>query len=314
MIRRINKFFRQPNIKGILLAFGGTFLLGTNYITAKIGMRGFNPESFTLVWTGTAAVYSFLLMLVQREPKQLRVPSSSLKHLLLLGLFTGLGQIFNFTGLYLLSPTFQAFLHRSTPLITMILGIVILGESIKRGEIFPILIMIVGGCISTIGRWEIVGAGVIFTLLAALMVSGQFLIAKERSKNLNPLTLVFYRALLGTMVIAIWAFGSGRADFSQAEFQHWGITFFGAFLGPTLSFILNFKSYKYLDLVRQSEVLAIQPLLVFILAFSILGDMPTLKEFMGGFLILGGSAWLVSVHYRHRKQKQKVAKPPIIGK
>ncbi len=305
MIPKLKTLFSRPKVKGILLATGGTFFLSTNFVTAKIALRGFNPEAFTLIWTGAAAIYSFLIIIIQGKPAQLKLPLTSVKKILLLGLLTGLGQIFTFTGLSLLNPTFQSFLFRSQPLISMVFGILILGESMRRSELSPILLMIAGGVITTLGRWEIVGTGVIFTLLAALMVSGQFLTAKERSNNLTHMTLVFYRAAIGTLVIAVWVFGAGRANFAQAEFQHWGFTFFGAFLGPTLSFVLNFKSYKYLDLVRQSEALALQPVFVFILAGIFLGDLPTLKESIGGVLILIGSAWLISVHYQTHRSRHK---------
>jgi len=42
---------RSDPLKGFFYALAGSVLVSTNWVTAKYGLRGFNPETFSLVWT-----------------------------------------------------------------------------------------------------------------------------------------------------------------------------------------------------------------------------------------------------------------------
>ena len=38
-------------------------MISTNYVTAKHGLKGFNYQTFSVVWTTAAAVYALLIVL-----------------------------------------------------------------------------------------------------------------------------------------------------------------------------------------------------------------------------------------------------------
>jgi len=284
---------------GLLYAMAGTFLLSTNFVTAKYGLRGFNPETFSLIWTAAAAFYSFFIIVVTREVKSLRIPSRSVGKIIGLGVVTGFGMIFTWAGLALLDPTFQAILFRFTPAINIILGTLLFGEIIRIKEIFPILILIFGGVLSCLSNWKLVYAGVILTLLAVISTSIQLFIGKERIRKINPKILVFYRAAIGTIVIAIWTFSAGKWVI-HVDMSFWIVTLFGALLGPTLSFICMFQSFRYWEFYRTSIVLTVQPLIVLPLAYIFLNEIPGKMQLLGGLIILIGVLWLIFIHINNR--------------
>jgi len=187
------------NVKGFLYALLGAALVSTNYVTAKYGLKGFNPETFSLVWTAAASVYTFIIVLATGHIKRLIIPAHAVRTIMLLGLATGVGMILAWSGLALLDPAFASFIWRFAPVLTIMLSAVYLGERLQLRELIPVAVMVIGGGLSTFGRWHIVGTGVILTLLAACAVSVQMLIAKMKVGEIHPNVLVFYRVSIASV-------------------------------------------------------------------------------------------------------------------
>jgi len=287
---------RSNLLKGFLYSLGGTVLVSTNFITAKYGLKGFNSETFSLVWTAAAAFYSLLVVLVSRQWQQMALSPSAARSIALMGLATGAGMILGWAGLARLDPSFAAFLWRFQPVLAIMLGILFLGERLSLKEIAPVAVMIFGGCLSTIGRWDVVGLGTMLTLLACVAVAVQMVIAKARVHEIHPNILVVYRVGIGAAVIMLWTFLRGKADFA-VEASYWYVTLLGALLGPCVSFLLTFRSYRYWDLSRSSMVKTAQPLFVLPLAYIAFGQLPAGKELFGGSIILVGAFGLAWIHF-----------------
>jgi drug/metabolite transporter (DMT)-like permease len=286
---------QSNSLKGFLYALGGTFLVSTNFITAKYGLKGFNPETFSLVWTAAAAVYSFLIVLSSGQWRQMALSSRAARDMMLMGLATGVAMISGWAGLARLDSSFAAFLWRFQPVLTIMLSVFFLRERFSVKEIAPVAIMILGGCLSTIGRWDIVGIGIILTLLACCAAAVQMLIAKARVHEIRPNILVVYRVGIGAVVIMLWSLVTGKIDF-HVEASYWYVTLLGALLGPCASFLLTFRSYRYWELSRSSMVKTAEPLFVLPLAYVVFGKLPIGKELLGGCVILIGAFWLAWIH------------------
>jgi drug/metabolite transporter (DMT)-like permease len=280
---------------GFLYSFGGVALISTNFVTAKYGLMGFNPETFSFIWTTAAAVYAFIIALSIKASRDQIYPKKSIKAMVGLGTSTGVSMVLTWSGLACLNPVLSSLIWRFYPVLTMLSGVLFLKEKLSRVEIIAVMIMLMGSLISLAGRWEIVGKGVIFTILAAFTGALQLLIAKTQADKVHPNILVAYRVGIGAVVTAVWAFSSGKAEF-DVEARYWLITLAGAFLGPCASFLLTFRSYRYWSLSQSSMVLTIQPLLVLPLAYIFLGSLPTIKELAGGAVILAGAFWLAWIH------------------
>jgi drug/metabolite transporter (DMT)-like permease len=286
---------QQDNTKGFLYALGGTLLVSTNYITAKYGLMGFNPETFSFVWTLAASVYSFTIVVISGHLKGLLIPWHRVRSIAVLGLATGAGMILAWSGLSLLDPSFASFLWRFSPVLIIIFSMVFLGERLRWIETIPIVIMVLGGAMTTLGRWHIVGAGVVLTLLGCIAVAIQMLVVKMNVGEIHPNVLVFYRVSLAAVVIGLWGLANGKLHF-EVDTPHLLVTLTGAFLGPSASFLLTFRSYRYWELSRSSIVLTGQPLLVLPMAYLAFGKIPSGMELLGGFVILAGAFCLVWMH------------------
>jgi drug/metabolite transporter (DMT)-like permease len=291
--------YQRNNLKGFLFALSGTILVSTNFVTAKYALMGFNPQTFSMVWTIAATCYAFIVILISGQIKNLAIPKNVIKNIVVLGLATGIGMLLGWAGLALLDPSFASFLWRFAPVLTIMLSVFFLGERMGNKEIIPVVVMIMGGALSTIGRWHIVGLGVILTILACCAVSVQMVTAKMKVHEIHPNVLVFYRVGIAALFIVCWTFLTGKAQFN-VRFPFWGATLLGAFLGPCASFLLTFRSYKYWELSRSSIVLTSQPLIVLPMAYLAFGKIPSGMQLIGGLVILIGAFWLMFIH-KNRK-------------
>lgn len=283
--------------KGFLYSLGGAILLSTNFVTAKYGLKGFNPETFSCVWTSAAAIYALGIAMAGRSSRPQIFPRQNIKALVCLGIVAGIGMIMTWSGLSILDPVFSSFIWRFFPVLTILLGVLILKERLSRHEVFAMLLMFAGSLWSMAGRWEIVGKGVILTILACCLTSVQLLIAKSQTNLVHPNVLVVYRVGIGAVFTICWALATDTADF-DVEARYWLITLLGAFLGPCASFLLTFRAYRYWSLSRSSIVLTAQPLLVLPLAYLFLDSLPTPRELLGGCMILAGSFWISFIQIR----------------
>ena len=281
--------------RGFLYALGGTLLVSTNYVTAKYGLKGTNPETFSLVWTFAASCYSFIIVLLSRRSRDLIIPRKSIQNIALLGVATGVGMILAWSGLSLLDPSFASFLWRFSPVLIIAFSVLFLGERLRLIEVVPIAVMLLGGVLTAFGRWHIVGKGVMLTLFGCVAVAVQMLVVKLNVHRIHPNVLVFYRVGLAALIIAIWTISNGKLNLKIST-PHLLVTMLGAFLGPCASFLLTFRSYRYWELSRSSVVLTAQPLLVLPMAYLAFGKIPSGLELLGGFVILCGAFALVWLH------------------
>jgi drug/metabolite transporter (DMT)-like permease len=298
-----NTHARSNFMKGFLYALAGTFFVSTNYITAKYALRGFNPETFSLIWTATAAVYSYTIILITGKRQHLTIPTRTIGKTIVLGIATGIGMILSWAGLARLDPSFAAFLWRFAPVLIIVFSALLLGERLSIIELGPITVMILGGVLSAIGRWDVVGTGIILSLLGCCAFALQMLMAKMVVDDIHPNILVFYRVGIAVCIIALWTFLTNKADFN-VKISYWLVTFLGAFMGPCFSFLLTFHSYRLWDLSRSTIVRTTQPLFVVPLAYLILNKLPTKMEMLGGLIILAGSFWFALIHFIQKRQKK----------
>ncbi len=254
-----------------------------------------------MVWTISATIYSFIIVLATGLRKELAIQKKSIVPIVVLGASTAAAMLLGWAGLALLDPSFASFIWRFFPVLTIILSAIFLRERFTPIELIPIAIMVIGGAISALGRWSVVGLGIILTICACLAATIQMLIAKVKVRQIHPNVLVFYRVGIAALMIAIWTFSIGKADFHAAP-RYWLITMLGAFLGPCASFLFMFRSYQYWGLSRSSIVHISQPLFVLPMAFIFLQRIPTSKGLIGGFLILAGAFWLAWIHFRGKSK------------
>ena len=282
--------------KGFSYSLGGTLLVSTSYVTAKYGMAGFNPNTFALIWSSAAALYAFVIVMATGY-QHLFLSSGSAVRVTCMGLAAGASMILAWQGLSRLDPLFASFIWRFQPVLTIVFSILLLRERLLLKETFAIAIMVIGGCISTISVWHIVGVGTVLTIFACVTVTTQMLIAKKESCTVHPHALTFYRVFIAAGAIALYCFFAGDCNF-DVESSYWVVALIGAFLAPCASFLLTFRALTYWELSRVNMLKTTQPLFVLPMAYLVFGKIPGGITLFGGLLIVIGALWLSWIHLR----------------
>jgi drug/metabolite transporter (DMT)-like permease len=282
-------------IKGFLYAAAAMLMISTNFVNNKLLLSGFNPATFGLVWAVFAAIHIIVIMLVQRQGKEIyRLQSDTLKRLALVGVIHGVGILFTWTSLDYLSPSLAALIWRFLPVLMLLLGVAFLGEQISTYEVFPIALMVIGAFVSVATAWDEFGIGVILAVIACFITAVQMVIVKQVVRDISPELLALYRNGVGAIVIALWGFSTQQINFHVSP-SFWIIIFFGALVGESLTFIFFFRSYRYWELSRTGLVRTCEPLFVLLWSFLIFGALPKGQELIGGSIILIGAFWLALI-------------------
>ncbi len=295
--------------KGFFYALIGNVLVSTNFVTAKHALTGFDPGSFSLVWTAAAAVYTLVLLAVLGRLSDLAIPRRALPRMIVLGAATAAGMVLGWAGLARLDPAFSALLWRFAPVITMGLGVFFLKERLTLREVLAAAVMVAGGLWSVGGRWEAVAGGVILTLASCLANAVQMMSAKQEVAQVHPDALVFYRTGIATIFLALWVSAGGGSDF-DAPGSCWAATLVGGFLGPCASFLFTFRAYRYWDLSRVALMATVQPLWVAFFTFLFAGAVPTARDLSGGAVILTGAVWMGWIHLGGKKVEDPALETP----
>ncbi len=285
---------RRDPLKGFSYALAGTVLISTNYVMAKYGLKGFNPAAFSLVWTSGAAFYALLIVLASGRRRELALPATAVRKVVLLGLTTAPLMLCAWYGLRLLDPLFAGFLWRFSPVLAIVFGAALLRERLSLGEILALAVMVLGGSLSTMGRWHIVGLGIVLVLASCVLGAVQQLLARMTAAEVDPGVLVFYRCAIAVPLLALWVFATGKADFHVGA-SYWLVMLLGAFLGPCAGHMMTFRAYRHWELSRVSIVRTMQPLLILPMAYLAFGKLPALQEMLGGGLIFIGALWIARI-------------------
>ena len=289
-------------MKGLSYSLAATVMFAGGLVAAKYSLEGFNPYTFSVILSTSAAIWAFLIALFSRNCRSLVIQRPKTKwRVLFLGLITGVGMIMAWTGMKMLDPSFVAFLLKFQPVFAIVMGAVLLHEKLLFNELVALMVMIAGACLSLVGRWHIVGTGTVLVLLSCVLGSFQLLIGKREAQTVPAIALVFYRVAIAAVIVTVWGLLQASLDFNVAA-SYWFSTVLAAFCGPCVGVFLMFQSYHYWHLSRSSMVHTALPLFVLPMAFLFLHKIPVTRELIGGAVILLGAFWLARIQLARAKQ------------
>ncbi len=288
----------RRQLTGFFIAFAGMLLLSCNYITAKTAMQGFNPKTFASLFYIAGTTYSLVLTFAMGQGGQLRVRGRDLRLMIWLGMTLTCSALFGWAALSMMDPTFNSFLGRLTPMMTILLGVVMLKEHVRPLEWLAVAVMVGGGVLSTMGgTWQAEWWAILLTLAASFCTALQFTLGKlGGDRNMPPLVMNVYRTAVAAAIVTVVTLALGEFDISKAQGHHWTALLLGALFGPCLSVTLIYLSYRYWDMTRTAMVLTLQPLAVLPMAWVVFHNTPGGWKLAGGIVILLGGLWLVSLH------------------
>ncbi len=138
-----------------------------------------------------------------------------------------------------------------------------------------------------------VHAGYLFALLATIIWSGNFIVARDLNSTFSPISISFFRWLIATIVILPFAYSHLKRDLSKILTQ-WRLMIVLAFTGVTIFNTLIYLAAHTSSAFNLSLFAITAPLYVVLFNWLFYKDTITLKQAIGFAVLLVGLLTLLS--------------------
>jgi drug/metabolite transporter (DMT)-like permease len=209
-------------------------------------------------------------------------------------------------GIQKIDPSLGAFLNRTEVMVAILLGIIFLKERFNRIETLGAVLSIGGIIIMRLSLRVEYTTGFWLVLAGSFFFGATEFFSKLTVKHVPPIIAVYLRNLIMSIVYWIIMFGGGFS--MEGLGKVWPGVVALAVFGPILSRMIYMMALKRLELSKVAVISQTQPVYVIILAFSVLGQLPTFREIIGGLFLLGGCLIMV---LGRRAKKPVTALEPI---
>jgi drug/metabolite transporter (DMT)-like permease len=211
-----------------------------------------------------------------------------------IGLFSAssIGALWFFwAGVQKMDPSLAAFLNSFEVLITIFLAVILLSERLNRWETMGALVSVTGLVIMRMSLRIEYGSGFWLVLLGAICFGITEFVSKIAVRYVAPSVLTCLRSTF--MATAFWlAFLVTGEDFGGLKTAWLGVIGLGI-LGPIIARMFYLWTMQRLEVTKAAIVAQMSPAFVLILAFGVLDQHPTLRELVGGILIVSGCVFMI---------------------
>lgn len=202
---------------------------------------------------------------------------------------------FFFLGLEYTDSINAPIIASSAPLFIILFGVLFLKDKLKKQTI-------IGGLLGLLGVLVIIvipsiekgldnsALGNIFLILAMLGTVTHAILLKKIIKRYNPLTIVFWSFVIGSVGFLPMFFDEiQRVGFLPViNIQVVVGVLFGAFLSSAVAYFLQAYAIKKISVEEVGLFIYMDPIIAVLIAYPLLGEVPTLYFFMGAILVFLG--------------------------
>jgi len=278
-----------PTTKGDLLALSGSAAVGLAIIPAKASLDHISSETL-IFYLFVFAFFFSLPPLLNRSQRQIvsNVRRDQLYLIMGLSVLFSAAIFFSWTALKFLEPATQSFLSRIKVFMTVILAIIVLKERLHRLEIAGGLLAAVGILVFKFKAGADVSHGVMLMLISAVLFSAAEIMLKSKVADIPPSLFLFYRNMAMIPCFAVILRIRGES-FGLPDWKTAGLVAAASLLGPIIGRGTYIAAIRINSLSRTVLINQTQPLFAGLFGFVLLGSLPTLPEWIGGFLVLAGA-------------------------
>lgn len=285
---------------GFLLAFLSAVAGAVRYNLSVFAFEehGFPYESFLAFALFVGLLCSTGHVLVKQGGRGFVPLKGRWREALLYGVLMAWGTFANFLGLNYLNETVVVSLAQSNILFTILLAVWLLGERFTAIEWVATAVILAG--MFFLRPWTGGGQALGFAIVASGMLSGAFstVVAKRGVRDIPPEVLMVWRnavalAVTGTYVLVRHPLPTWNAATVAAGLAM-GVA------GPYLHGLFFLQALRYIDAAKAALTNRVQPAVVFVLSWLLLGKLPGRGEIASALLLVAGAFLLA----RARRDKR----------
>lgn len=204
-----------------------------------------------------------------------------------LGWFAGYNLALN-TAERTLDAGTAAMVVNLAPLLVVVFAGALLGEGFPRQLLIGAPLSFLGvALIGTARDGTVTPGGLVLALLAAAIYAGCTLVQKRLLRTMDASSLTFLGAAAGTIALLPWSPQLAQDLTAAAPAATWSVVYMGLF--PTA---VAFTTWAYvlgrISAGRTAATTYVVPVVAILLAWLVLGEVPTVQMLIGGALCLLG--------------------------
>jgi len=275
-----------------VLLFAMAVIWGINFVVVKYATHIFNPVAFTGLRVGTAALF---LGAVAFSRGGISLPRADVVRLLFLGMLgNGLYQLFFVHGVARTragnaalivgaAPAFIALIARSRGL-----------ERVKRMTLFGIALSVVGVGLVIDGsanssRGEATLLGSVLVFMGVLCWSVYTILLQPLATRLDVFQLSAMTMIGGAIPLMIASTPALiRTDWSQVGTGGWLALLYSSVISMGVAYFFWYRGLRVLGPTRTAVYANLQPIVALLVAWAVLGEIPTIFQGVGAVTIIAG--------------------------
>lgn len=296
-------FNKSTEYKGLTYTLISAFMYSTLPILVKLAYAsGLGPGNTLFL----RYVFSFLLLSVLIKTLKLGKTLIISPLIIAQGLFLTIGGLFYFFALESLSAGLTTVIFFIYPVLVAILSLLIYKEPFVP-RIFVGLVLAITGIILLTGlkgESSLPANGVIFALLSCLCYTLYSLIGHKTVTSSDPLSITATLSLLAILIIGPF-YHNELTEITHLTWQQTLITLSMACLNTLMAVLFFLKGVKHIGATRATLISTAEPAFCIILAYIILGETLTTKQFIGTGLVF--ASMFLAVRSNKRANRDQVA-------
>ncbi len=281
-----------------LILFGVVLLWASAFIGIKVGLDSFSPGALALFRYLIASLFILIFYLRQKTKKM-----PTFKEFLLLFLcgVTGLA-IYNVALNYAeihVSPAISSFVISMMPVCALLIGVLAFGDKVYRFSQICIAICILGVVIifaSDLHYGKDSHASILGFVALLLAIIGAAIYSNVQrvliKKGFKPLEMTAWSIWLGTLSM-LFFLPETITQVAHADWQDVGVVIYLGIFPAAIAYVGYGYAISRLPFTKVMTALYFSPLLVTLLQWMILGDLPYGLTFFGGLVSVVGALMLV---------------------
>lgn len=288
---------KTVSIKTKLALITSIILWASAFVGIRAGLQGYSPGGLALLRFLIASICMFFVY--QRFAKRDVIPIKDKILLLLVGA-TGLGW-YNITlnyGEISVQSGAASFIVSESPIITLLLAVLFLGEKWSVLSLFGMMISVLGVFLISVGQthgfhFEM---GMFYILLATIIGAFYSVLQKPFLKKYHAIDVTAYIIWGGTLMLFIFI-PNLMHDVHTASMSATIATIYLGVFPATIAYLA--WSYALVEIPASFAVsfLYFMPVIATLLGWLWLGEVPVLISFVGGLVALFG-VWIVNHSYK----------------
>lgn len=270
-------------LRSDLLLLMITVFWGASYILTKIGLNSLEPFNLTAL----RFIIAFCISAIVFYKHILKTDIKTVKHafvlaLILFGVFVAMT-----FGLKYTSASNAGFLVSLTVVFIPIISAVILNQKVEKKVMIGVCLAIIGIALLTLNTQLNVGIGDLLCILCALLFAVHIIVTGVYTQDVDSITL----SVLQLGFVALFSIVFSLFT-ETVKLPNTGLSWFAilalSILCTAVGYIVQTTAQQYTNASHTGLILSLEPVFSAIFAFAFLGEILSVKGYIGAAILLSG--------------------------